>query len=167
MSKAREIAFAALMAAVMFVVQIALAFLPNIELVSILIIVSAVVFGRRTLMSIYIFVLLEGLIYGFGIWWINYCYVWTVLYIAARLFKKCESPVMWAVISGIYGLSFGLLCAIPYGLVGGFYAGVANWVGGIPFDLLHCIGNFAVALILFRPLKDVCHRINKTILKNP
>lgn len=159
MLKAREIAFAALMAAVMFVAQVALSFLPNIEIVSILVIVSAVAFGRRTLMSIYIFALLEGLCYGFGIWWLNYCYVWTILYIIARLFKKCQSPAMWAVISGIYGLSFGLLCAIPYGLTGGIYAAISYWVSGIPFDLLHCVGNFAVALCLFKPLTQVCRRI--------
>ena len=165
MSKAKEIAFAALMAAVMFVVQVALSFLPNIELVSILVIVSAVAFGRRTLMSIYIFALLEGLCYGFGIWWVNYCYVWTILYVVARFLKKWESPVMWAVISGIYGLSFGFLCAIPYGLAGGIYAGLSYWVSGIPFDLIHCIGNFAVALVLFRPLCNICKKINTSLYR--
>ena len=70
MSKAREIAFGELMAAMMFAVQVGLSFLPNIELVSILVIVSTVAFGRITLMSIYAFVLVEGLCYGFGIWWI-------------------------------------------------------------------------------------------------
>ena len=68
MSKARKIAFSALLAAVLFVAQVALSFLPNIEVVSILVIVSAVVFGRLTLVSIYAFALLEGLCYGFGIW---------------------------------------------------------------------------------------------------
>ena len=43
MSKAREIAFGELMAAMMFAVQVGLSFLPNIELVSILVIVSTVV----------------------------------------------------------------------------------------------------------------------------
>ena len=111
MSKAREIAFGALMAAIMFVGQIALSFLPNIEVVSILIIISSIVFGRLTLMSIYAFVLLEGLCYGFGIWWFNYCYVWLILYVIARIFRRCENRLVWAVISGAYGLSYGFLCA--------------------------------------------------------
>lgn len=88
MSKAREIAFGALMAAMMFAVQVGLSFLPNIELVSILVIVSTVAFGRITLMSIYAFVLVEGLCYGFGIWWMNYCYVWLILYVIARIFRR-------------------------------------------------------------------------------
>ncbi len=163
MSKAKEIAFAALMAAVMFTAQVALSFLPNIELVSILVIVSAIVFGKWSLMSIYGFVLLEGLFYGFGIWWFNYCYIWAILYIIARIFRRIENPVIWAIISGAYGLSYGLLCAIPYGIAGGLYAGISYWISGIPFDLLHCAGNFAVALVLFRPLSHACRYIQRHI----
>ena len=165
MSKAREIAFGALMAAIMFVGQIALSFLPNIEVVSILIIISSIVFGRLALMSIYAFVLLEGLCYGFGIWWFNYCYVWLILYVIARIFRRCENRLVWAVISGAYGLSYGFLCAIPYGIAGGPYAALSYWVSGIPFDLLHCAGNFAIALVLFKPLCRVCRRIRRIFLE--
>ncbi len=159
MLKARDIVVAALMAAIMLISQVALAVLPNIELVSILIITGTIVFERKALLSIYIFALLEGLIYGFGIWWVNYLYVWTILYIIVRLLRSQRQPLFWAVISAIFGLSFGLLCAIPYAVVGGFYAGVANWVSGIIFDLLHCVGNFVVALVLFKPLYSVMQRV--------
>lgn len=159
MLKARDIVVAALMAAIMLISQVALAVLPNIELVSILIITGTIVFERKALLSIYIFALLEGLIYGFGIWWVNYLYVWTILYIIVRLLRSQRQPLFWAVISAIFGLSFGLLCAIPYAVVGGFYAGVANWVSGIIFDLLHCAGNFVVALVLFKPLYSVMQRV--------
>ena len=30
---------------------------------------------------------------------------------------------------------------------------VATWVAGIPFDLLYCAGNFAMALLLFQPCR--------------
>ncbi|HIS47355.1 MAG TPA: hypothetical protein IAB46_07345 [Candidatus Scybalocola faecigallinarum] len=159
MSKAREIAFGALMAAMMFAVQVGLSFLPNIELVSILVIVSTVAFGRITLMSIYAFVLVEGLCYGFGIWWMNYCYVWLILYVIARIFRRCSSRLVWALICGGYGLAFGFLCAIPYGFVGGPYAALTYWVSGIPFDLIHCVSNFVIALVLFSPLCRVCRQI--------
>ena len=163
MSKARRIAFSALLAAVLFVAQVALSFLPNIEVVSILVIVSAVVFGRLTLVSIYAFALLEGLCYGFGIWWLNYCYVWAILYGIARALRRRESSFFWAVASGAFGLSFGCLCAIPYGLAGGFYAGLSYWISGLPFDILHCVGNFVTALVLFKPLKQACCHIGRML----
>lgn len=159
MIKAKDIVVAALMAAIMLISQVALAVLPNIELVSILIIAGTIIFERKMLLSIYIFALLEGLIYGFGIWWVNYLYVWTILYVIVRLLRSQRQPLFWAVISAIFGLSFGLLCAIPYAMAGGFYAGVANWVSGIVFDLLHCAGNFVVALVLFKPLYSVMQRV--------
>ncbi|MDQ9757401.1 hypothetical protein RFZ45_00270, partial [Acinetobacter baumannii] len=71
---------------VLFVAQIALAVLPNIEIVSLLVIVYTLVFERKTIPIIYAFALLEGLVYGFGIWWIMYLYVWTILYAIVRCF---------------------------------------------------------------------------------
>ena len=40
---------------------------------------------KKTLYIIYIFALLEGLIYGFGIWWIMYLYAWPMLAIVVVL----------------------------------------------------------------------------------
>jgi hypothetical protein len=36
---------------------------------------------------------------------------------------------------------------------------VAKWVSGIPFDLLHCGGNFVMALVLFRPLRRLMEKL--------
>ena len=51
----------------------------------------------------YAFALLEGLCYGFGIWWLNYCYVWAILYGIARALRRRESSFFWAVASGAFG----------------------------------------------------------------
>ena len=76
----------------LFGLQVALRLLPNIEVVSLLIVLFALHFRHRTLFMIYIFVLLEGLVYGFGIWWVSYLYVWTILYLAAILLKNLAPP---------------------------------------------------------------------------
>ena len=36
---------------------------------------------------------------------------------------------------------------------------VSSFVAGIPFDLTHCIGNFVVCLVLFKPLNMLFTRI--------
>ena len=36
---------------------------------------------------------------------------------------------------------------------------MAWWVSGIPFDLLHCAGNFVIALVLFVPLRKLMGRL--------
>ena len=67
----KELCILALMGALMFALQVAMASLPNIHLTALLIILTACSFGWRSLYSVFLFVLLEGLMYGFGIWWIS------------------------------------------------------------------------------------------------
>lgn len=156
---AKEVVLYALLASLLLVVQVSLAFLPNIELVSVLLIVYTRVMGRRTLIPLYVFVLVEGLIYGFGIWWINYLYIWTILVIAVILLRKVQSVWFWAVFSCIYGLCFGTLSSIPYFFMGGIQMAVTYILNGIPFDLLHGAGNFATTLVLVKPLHQVYSHI--------
>lgn len=152
---AREIIILGLMGAILIVVQVALAIIPNIELVSLLIVVFTLAAGKKVFYAIYVFVLVEGLIYGFGIWWINYLYIWSILAVVVLILRKNESTLVWSVVSGLFGLFFGTLCAIPYFFMGGLGAAVSYWVSGIPFDLLHCGGNIIAALFLFRPANKI------------
>lgn len=153
--KTRNLVVIAMMSALLFVVQVALSFIPNIELVTLLIIVYTLVIGKKTILAIYVFALLEGLFYGFGIWWIMYLYVWTVLYFVVRAFRKQEDVLVWSLVGGFFGLLFGTLCSIPYFFIGGIGAGVAWWVAGLPYDILHGIGNFIVIICLFKPIYSV------------
>ncbi len=159
--RAKDIALIGMMSAIMITAQVALSFLPNIELVSMLIILSTLIFGWRALYIIYVFVAVEGLIYGFGLWFINYLYVWTVLFVLVLLLRKLNSAFLWAVISGLYGLCYGALCSIPYFITGGPASGFAYWVQGVPFDLLHGAGNLIVMLILYHPLYSLLTQIKK------
>ena len=155
----KDIVIIGMMSALLITVQVALAFLPNVELVSLLIILCTLIFGYRTLFIIYIFATCEIFIYGLGTWTINYLYVWTILYLLTMVFRRERSPYIWAVISGLYGLSFGALCSLPYFFAGGFPTMAAYWVSGIPFDLAHGTGNFVIALALFKPLYYLLNRV--------
>lgn len=151
----RELCFLALMGALMTASQVALASLPNIHLVALLIILTSLRFGYRALYSVAVFVLSEGLIFGFGIWWISYLYVWPLLVPVAVLFRTNDSALFWAVVAGLHGLLFGALTAIPYLFIGGIEAAVSYWIAGIPFDLIHCAGNFVTVLLLVKPLNGL------------
>ena len=61
----RGVVVLALLGAVLFVAKMAMAWLPNIEPVSLLVMVYTVVFGRRALYPIYIYVALECMVWGF------------------------------------------------------------------------------------------------------
>ena len=162
-SKARisikELCVLSLLAAIMFASQVAFSAIPNIELVSLLVIICTLIYRYKALYVIYVFVLLEGLMWGFGVWWIAYLYIWTVLWLVTMLFHKVKSTIFWTVVAALYGLFFGLLTAFIQLFIGGPGAAIAYWVSGIPFDLLHCAGNAAVAIILFKPIHNLIRKI--------
>ena len=147
-----EIVLFGMLGALMFALQVVMAPLPNIEPVSLLVMLFAAVFGWKSLYCVYTFVAMEVLFYGIGLWNINYLYIWTILAVVAIMLRKMEPVFGWALLSGVFGLCFGLLCGIVDVFIGGFGYAAAKWVSGIPFDLLHCGGNFAIALILWKPL---------------
>ena len=155
----RDIALFGILGALTFGAKVAMSFLPNIEPVSLFVMLYAVVFGRKALYPIYLYVLLEILFYGIQLWNINYLYVWVILAAGAWMLRKSESPLTWALLSGVFGLLFGALCAPVYLFSGGLEFAVSWWVSGIPFDLMHCAGNFAMALLLFMPLRRLLNKL--------
>ena len=154
-----DISIIGVAAALMIGIQVALSVIPNIELVSLLVILFTLHFQRKALYIIYVFAIVECLIYPFGLWCIAYLYIWTILFFITCIFKETESSIVWAVIGGIYGLIFGTLSSIPYFFTSGFAGGLAYIVAGLSFDIIHCIGNFTVILILFNPLNKLLEKL--------
>ncbi|MFU0826334.1 MAG: Energy-coupling factor transport system substrate-specific component [Lachnoclostridium sp.] len=163
----KDIVLIGMLTALLIAAKFSLSFLPNIELVSLFIIIYTLTMHKKTLYIITVFVITEGLLYGFGLWFLNYLYIWYILYILVRIFRKNQSPLHWAIISGGFGLSFGALCAIPYFFIGlssgsvrtGLQSAFAYWISGILFDIPHGIGNFIITLVLFKPLMKIFHMI--------
>lgn len=145
----------AVLGAMTFAAKYVMSFLPNIEPVSLMVMLFAVVFGWKWVYPVYLYVMLEILFYGISLWNINYLYIWAVLAVAAYFLRNMRSPLGWALLSGTFGLLFGALCGIVDVFIGGFGYAVAKWVSGIPFDLMHAGGNFVIALLLFRPLRKL------------
>ena len=150
--------------ALTFALQVAMAPLPNIEPVSLTLLIYAVVFGWKALYPAGIYVIMEILYFGLGTWNICYLYVWPMLVVAGICMKKMQSSLGWALLSGAFGLAFGALCGIVDIFIGGFGYALAKWVSGIPFDISHCVGNFLLALILFAPLRNLMEKLYRKMI---
>ncbi len=148
-----------MLAALTFAGKWVMALLPNIEPVSLMVMVFAAVFGWKALFPVYVYVMAEILFYGLGTWNMNYLYIWTVLAIAAILLRKMRHPLGWAVLSGVFGLMFGALCGIVDVFIGGWAYALSKWISGIPFDVTHCVGNFVIALLLFVPIRELVEKL--------
>ena len=155
----RELVLFGILGAMTFAAKYVMSLLPNIEPVSLMVMLFAVVFGWKWVYPVYLYVMLEILFYGISLWNINYLYIWAVLAVAAMCLRKMDSALGWAMLSGVFGLAFGALCGIVDIFIGGFGYAVTKWISGIPFDIAHCVGNFAIALILFGPLRKLMEKM--------
>lgn len=157
-----------LLGASLTVAKWALSFIPNTELVSLLIVLYALVFGRDTFWMILVFNLMEGLQWGFGIWWISYLYTWPILAAVTLLLKRMfkEEFLLWAVVSGVFGLLFGSFFALAYVPADPMYA-LTYWIRGLPWDAWHGACNFIVMLVLGKTLYRVLLRFNNGVWKEP
>ena len=140
--------------------------LPNIHLLGVLTVVYTIVYRRRALIPIYIYIMLNGLFAGFNMWWVPYTYIWTLLWGIAMLLpqnmpKKIAIPVYCA-ICGLHGFLYGTLYAPAQALMFGlnFKQMIAWIVAGIPFDIIHGISNIALGLLIV-PLSEILADISK------
>ena len=156
----REVVLFGVLGALTFALQVVMGPLPNIEPVSLLVLLYGAVFGWKCLYPVYVFVVMEILFYGLGLWNINYLYIWAVPALVGVVLRKMDGALGWALVSGVFGLVFGALCGIVDLFIGGWGYAAAKWASGIPFDVLHCAGNFGIALILFKPLRGVLEKLH-------
>ena len=154
-----QITLFGILAAMVFGAKVAMSYLPNIEPVTLFLLVFGAVFGWRAVFIVYAYVGAEILFYGLGLWNINYLYIWLFPVVMAWGLRRIKSTLLWAMISGVYGLLFGALCAPVDVCIGGLGYAVSKWISGIPFDIAHGIGNFVLALVLFVPLRRLTEKL--------
>ena len=140
--------------------------LPNFHLLGTLITAYTIVYRKDALKPIYIFVLLLGIVYGFGIWWIPYLYIWTVLWIMVMLLPKNMNPKVAApvymIVSGLHGILYGTLYAPAQALLFGLdFKGMLAWIAaGFSFDVMHCVGNVILGILII-PIANALRKFHK------
>jgi len=150
----RETAIFAMLGAVMYASKIIMDLAPNIHLIGVFVMATTVVYRKKALYPIYIFVLLTGLLNGFSAWWVPYTYIWTVLWAVTMLLPKRMPtkvrPIVYMIICAIHGFCYGLLYAPAQAILFGLsFEGMVSWiVSGLPFDLIHGVSNFFCGMLI-------------------
>ena len=161
----REICIFSMLAALMFTSKIVMEIFPNIHLLGMLTMVYTVVFRKKALIPIYLYVLINGVYAGFAMWWIPYLYVWAVLWGITMLIPKrlsrSAAAIVYPIVCSAHGFLFGVLYAPVQALMYGFdFSQTLAWIAsGFIFDVLHGIGNF-VAGFLILPLSVLIKRLS-------
>ncbi|MBQ7390258.1 MAG: hypothetical protein IJW02_04010 [Clostridia bacterium] len=166
----REMCIFAMLSAVMFASKVIMEALPNIHLLGMLTVTYTVVYRKKALIPIYVYVMLNGLFAGFNFWWIPYTYIWTILWgvtmILPRRMPKRVAYVVYSVVCAIHGFLYGVLYAPAQALMFGlnFEQTVAWIISGIPFDLIHGFSNLGLGLLVV-PLAELLSKLSRKICK--
>ena len=166
----KDIAVFGMLGALMYASDILMELLPNIHLVGVFIVSITVVYRKKALFPIYIYVLLNGIFAGFATWWIPYLYVWTVLWAAVMLLPKKipekAKPIVYMLVCGLHGLLFGTIYAPAQALLFGLdFDGMIAWIiSGLPFDAIHAVSNFFFGILIY-PITRILQRAEKITQK--
>lgn len=164
----KEMAIFAFLGALMFISKQLMEFLPNIHLLGMFTVLYTVVYRKKALVPLYIFVLLEGIIAGFSMWWIPYLYIWTVLWAVTMLLPQKMSPKIavpvYSIVCGLHGLAYGTLYA-PFQALWMHlsFKGMLAWIAsGLPWDVIHMLGNIVLGTMVY-PLSRLLKKLNSQL----
>ena len=75
---------------------------------------------------------------------------------------KAITPIIYMLVSALHGLFFGVFYAPVYALFTGIgWDRVWLWIlAGLPFDLIHGLGNFALGTLII-PLATLLRKLDK------
>lgn len=164
----REIAVFGVLGGLMYASDLAMEALPNIHLIGVFLMAATVVYRQKALWPLYVYVMLTGLFAGFALWWIPYLYVWTVLWGVTMLLPKempkWLAPIVYMAVCGLHGLCFGVLYAPAQALLFGLnFKQMLAWIAaGLPFDLIHAVGNTVCGLLIC-PLISILRKTKEPI----
>ena len=156
----KDTALIAVCAAILFVQQLALSFLPNIQFTTLLIILYTKVLGfKKTTFTIVIHIIVINILSPYGPlmpMYIPSMFIgWMLIPISLSTFlKKLNSAYALAIFGFFFGFLYGWLF-IPVAV---FVLGTpfeAYFMMDLPFELIMALSNFLTVLWLYYPLRNM------------
>ncbi len=139
--KVRDLVLISLLSASLTAGKMALSFIPNVEIVTLLFMVYTITLGlKRTMVVAVIFATTEIFLYGFNTWVLAYYFVWPALIVGTHLASKAfSSEYSFAILAAVFGASFGFLFAV----FESFFYGIATElpIGYGEFPLISFMGD--------------------------
>lgn len=148
-----------MLGAIMYVSKMITEIVPNVHLLGMFVVAYTVVYRKKALYPIYVFVLLTGIYAGFATWWIPYLYIWTILWAAVMLLpKKIPKkirPIVYMIVCSAHGFLYGTLYAPAQAFFFGLnLEGTIAWIiAGLPWDCIHGISNFFCGMLIMPVVK--------------
>ena len=159
---AQSLAYIALFAATLTGGKLALSAVPNIEIVTILILAYGSVFGVfYVLPATLIFCAVETMIYGFGTWVVSYFIYWPALGVLAAVLRALILGVAATAFFGVLTTSVDVVfvCINQKTASVFFKYFAAKYMLGIWFYVAHIASSVVSTLVLYSPLCRILSKI--------
>lgn len=166
----KELTIYAMLGTLMYASKVIMEFVPNVHLLGVFTVALTVVYRKKALYPIYIFVILTGILNGFATWWIPYLYLWTVLWgivmILPKKIPKKVQPIVYMIVCAAHGILYGTLYAPAQAILFGLsFKGMITWIiAGLPWDFIHGVSNFFCG-VLIMPMISALRAAERGITK--
>ena len=166
----KDIVLTALAAALLSAGKQALVAIPNVEVVTLLIMLYAACFKPAiAFIATEVFIFIEIFIWGFNTWVFAYLIHWNLLalftFFLARIFKVKNRFVYFGY-AILMTVAFGALTTFIDAIVASYKSGhnfgvlfAAIYVRGIYFYIVHVVGNAAINIVLFAPMRMLLDKL--------
>lgn len=170
-SHAKAIALVGISAATIECAKLVLAFLPNVEVVTLLTALYGYVFGWLGVLASVVFVCIEPLIYGVNTWVVTYFIYWPLVAFIFMTLRRARVKNRWILTAAAVGLTvlFGILSsvvdtAIMLGVNEYFFKNlVIYYLRGAVFYLIQIVTNAIVFPLLFTLLAQKLKLIKRNM----
>ncbi|WP_342252417.1 hypothetical protein [Spiroplasma endosymbiont of Amphibalanus improvisus] len=147
-----EVAFIALFSALLFILNFTIAWIPNVELGTTLMMICAISFKKRVSFGIVnVYCLLNLIFYGTNDDNLMYFVVFNLYAAIMYLLKNflINNKFYFILIVAIFGYSFGSWFALEKWCLYGKTFAISYWFNGLIFDLIHGTANSLISFVLY------------------
>ncbi len=128
-----------------------------------LVMVYTIVYRRKAVFPIFVYLAMDTAVTGGFTWIVPYYYIfplyWLITLLLPRRLPVARAAILYSVVCALFGLAFGTLYApwqaLMYRL--SFEKTIAWIVAGLPWDVMHALGNLAASVLIF-PLVRLIRR---------
>lgn len=143
----------ALFTALVTLGRLGFAFLPNVQLMTVLIVCITLYYGWKTGLAVSVLsVLLSNIYLGMGPWTLAQIIAFSVLVGLTNLLRNRHHQMPLAVLqlfTGVLGMLYGLIISVVQAPFFGWNILVPYYLSGLFFDIMHAGGNIVFLAILY------------------
>lgn len=163
--KVQRIALLGILTTLCYVTRLLFQFLPNVQPVTVILLLITIVLGTRDGLIVAILsILISNINLGLGVWTIAQISSFTVVILLTGLIKTQfkRIPFGWMMIyAGLTGYIYGFVISAVQAPFFGIQNFWAYYLAGLPFDTLHALGNSGFYFILAPILLPIMNKFLK------